>query len=89
MQQFLGLLPTTKRMIYRVLNEDNFLKSKAVNTVAQEIFQLWTWCNVCTISISCVVRKGQELLREFSNLDRYSRTNRGTTFFKKEAGDIG
>ena len=38
MQQFLGFLPTTKQVICRVSNEDNFLKSKAANAVAQELF---------------------------------------------------
>ena len=35
-----GFLPTTQQEICRVLNEDNFLKSKAANTVAQELLQL-------------------------------------------------
>ena len=72
-------------MISRVLIEDNFLKSKGANTVAQELFQLWTGCTVYTISSCRVVRKVQELVREFSNLDRCLKANRGTTFFKKEA----
>ena len=38
------------------------------------------------ISTSCVVRKVQALVREFSNLNRYPGANRGKTFFKKEAG---
>ena len=66
-----GFLPTTMQVMCRVVNEDNFLKSKAANTVAQDLFQLWTWCNVYTISTSCVVSKVQELVRGFSNLDRY------------------
>ena len=37
MQQFLGFLPTTKQVICRVLNDVNFLKSKAVSSVAQEL----------------------------------------------------
>ena len=49
MQQFPGFLPTAKQVICRILNEDNFLKSRAANAVAQ-LFQLWTWSNVCTIS---------------------------------------
>ena len=86
MQQFLGFLPKTKQVICGVLKEENFLKSEAADTVAQEFFQLRTWCNICTVSTSCVVRKVQELVREFSNLDRYPRANRRTTFFMKEAG---
>ena len=78
-------LPTTKQVICRVLNEVNFLKSDGVNTVAQELVQLWTWCNVYTISISSMVRKIQELIKEFSNLDRYPKAKRGTTFLKREA----
>ena len=86
LQQFPpGFLPTTKQVICRVLNEVNFLKSEAANTVAQELVQLWTWCNVYTISISSVVRKIQELIKEFSTLDRYPKAKRGTTFLKKEA----
>ena len=77
-----GCLPTTKQVISRVLNEDNFLKSEAANTVAQELVQLWTWSNVYTISTSSVVRKVQELMKEFNNLDRYPKVKRGTTFFK-------
>ena len=88
MQQSLGFLPTTKQVICRVLNEDNFLKSKAANTVAQELFQLWTWCKVCTNSTSCMAKKAPELVREFSNLDRHPKANRETTFFKKEAGYV-
>ena len=80
-----GFLPTTKQVICRVLNEVNFLKSEAANTVAQELVQLWTWCNVYTISISSVVRKIQELIKEFSNLDRYPTAKRGTRFLKEEA----
>ena len=38
MQQFLGFLPTAKQVICRVLKKDNFLKSKAADTVAQELF---------------------------------------------------
>ena len=85
-QQFpTGFLPTTKQVICRVLNEVNFLKSEAANTVAQELVQLWTGCNVYTISISSVVRKIQELIKEFSNLDRYPKAKPGTTFLKREA----
>ena len=40
MQQFpSGFLLTTKQVIRRVLNEDNFLKFKVANTVAQKLFQ--------------------------------------------------
>ena len=80
-----GFLSTTKQMICRVLNEVNFLKSEAANTVAQELVQLWTWCNAYTISISSVIRKIQESIKEFSNLDRYPNAKRGTTFLKREA----
>ena len=86
LQQFPpDFLPTTKQVICRVLNEANFLKSEAANAVAQELVQLWTCCNVYTISISSVVRKIQELIKEFSNLDRYPKAKRGTTFLKREA----
>ena len=83
-----GYLPTIKQVICRILNEDNFLKYEVANIVAQELVQLWTWSNVYTISTSSVVRKIQELMKEFSNLDRYPRAKQGTTFFKKEASFV-
>ena len=49
----------------------------------KQVICLRTWCNVCTISTSCVVRKVQELVKKFSILDRYPKANRGTTFFKE------
>ena len=51
----------------------------------KQVICLRTWCNVGTISISRVVRKVQESVKKFSNLDWYPKAYRGTRFFK-EAG---
>ena len=65
MQQFPGILPTAKQqVICCILNEDNFLKSRAANTMAQELFQLWTWSNVCTISKDCDFHDDQKITRD-------------------------
>ena len=75
-------------MICRVLNENNFLKSKAVNTVAQELFQLWTWCNADTISSSAHPARSEKFKSWLGNSAIWTGTvqaNRGRTFFKKEA----
>ena len=44
---------------------------ESVHTVAEELVQLWIWCNVDTISTARVGSKTQQLMKEFNNLDRY------------------
>ena len=80
-----GVLPTNREVICRVLNEEKFLQYEAAHTVAEKLVQLCICCNVYTISTARVGSKIQQLMKEFSNLDRYLKTKRGTTFLQKEA----
>ena len=71
-------------VICRVLNKEKCLQYGAVHTVAEELVQLWIWCNAHTISTARIGSQVQQLMKEFNNLDRYPKTKRGTAFLQKE-----
>ena len=81
-----GVFLTNREVICQVLNEEIFLRYsyEAAHRVAQEFVQWSIWCNVYTNSITGVGSKIQQLIKEFSNLDRYTKTKRGTTFLQKK-----
>ena len=63
-----GKLPPSKNVVDRLLAETNFKSQMSFGAVADELIEIWTWCNVYTLSKRRIVLKIKSLVDTF---DRY------------------
>ena len=51
------MLPTKKKVLQRILHEDNWRTKQAADLVAKKLKEHWLWCNVYTVSVTIVSKK--------------------------------
>ena len=84
----LGVLPTKRQVIKRILHLKKYRTEKAANNIAEEIHDRWIWCNVYQIHQYTISKKVYCLVASFSTLNYWTKSRRGKTFFQKESDFI-
>lgn len=84
-----GILPTKRDVLQRLLHEKNWRTRPAATTVATELVELWTLCNVYSISVDGVVSRIQKLVKDFRKIDyQPKQIKKGATLFQKNVKDL-
>ena len=78
-----GVLPTKRDVLQRLLHEDNWLTKNAVQTVSNELFDIWIQSNVYPISLQAISQRIFKLANEFQKIQHYPTTKKGAAFEKR------
>ena len=67
----------------RLLQEDNWHTKNAVQTVSNQLFDIWIQSNVYPISLQAISRRIFKLANEFQKIQHYPTTKKGAAFEKR------
>ena len=67
----------------RLLHEDNWHTKNAVQTVSNELFDIWIQSNVYPISLQAISQRIFKLANEFQKIQHYPTTKKGAAFEKR------
>ena len=78
-----GVLPTKRDVLQRLLHEDSWHTKNAVQTVFNELFDIWIQSNVNSISLQAISQRIIKLANEFQKIQHYPTTKKGAAFEKR------
>ena len=78
-----GVFPTKRDVLQRLLHEDNWHTKNAVQTVSNELFDIWIQSNFYPISLQAISQRIFKLANEFQKIQHYPTTKKGAAFQKR------
>ena len=81
--QFPDGVLTKRDVLQRLLHEDNWHTKNAVQTVSNELFDIWIQSNVYPISLQAISQRIFKLANEFQKIQHYPTTKKGAAFEKR------
>ena len=64
-----GVLPTKRDVLQRLLHERTWRTRPAAITVATELAERWTHCNVYCVSVNGIVSRIEKLVADFGKIE--------------------